>query len=251
MKALDAALDIHGMKPFESLQEWNQTLMNKVGQQMDLIERMNRLKRYLSPQIAETILKSDDDNLFKSHRREITAVFLDLRGFTAFSNSAEPEEVMALLRSYHTEMGKLIFRFQGTVEHFLGDGIMVFFNDPTPCEDHTERAVRMALEMRARINDLRTGWLKKGYDLDLGIGLAAGYAAVGNIGFEGRMHYGAVGKVINLASRLCAEAEGGQILTNQKTLSKIESLVQPEPMEEFHLKGFARPVLAFNIVRVK
>ena len=251
MKALDAALDIHGMKPFESLQEWNQTLMNKVGQQMDLIERMNRLKRYLSPQIAETILKSDDDNLFKSHRREITAVFLDLRGFTAFSNSAEPEEVMALLRSYHTEMGKLIFRFQGTVEHFLGDGIMVFFNDPTPCEDHTERAVRMALEMRARINDLRTGWLKKGYDLDLGIGLAAGYAAVGNIGFEGRMHYGAVGKVTNLASRLCAEAKGGQILTNQKTLSKIESLVQPEPMEEFHLKGFARPVLAFNIVRVK
>ena len=251
MKALDAALDIHGMKPFESLQEWNQTLMNKVGQQMDLIERMNRLKRYLSPQIAETILKSDDDNLFKSHRREITAVFLDLRGFTAFSNSAEPEEVMALLRSYHTEMGKLIFRFEGTVEHFLGDGIMVFFNDPTPCEDHTERAVRMALEMRARINDLRTGWLKKGYDLDLGIGLAAGYAAVGNIGFEGRMHYGAVGKVTNLASRLCAEAKGGQILTNQKTLSKIESLVEAEPLEEFHLKGFSRPVFAFNIVKVK
>ena len=251
MKALDVALDIHAMKPFESLQEWNQTLMNKVGQQMDLIERMNRLKRYLSPQIAETILKSDDDNLFKSHRREITAVFLDLRGFTAFSNSAEPEEVMALLRSYHTEMGKLIFRFQGTVEHFLGDGIMVFFNDPTPCEDHTERAVRMALEMRARINDLRTGWLKKGYDLDLGIGLAAGYAAVGNIGFEGRMHYGAVGKVTNLASRLCAEAKGGQILTNQKTLSKIESLVEAEPLEEFHLKGFSRPVFAFNIVKVK
>ena len=251
MKALDVALDIHAMKPFESLQEWNRTLMNKVGQQVDLLERLNRLKRYLSPQIAETILESDDDNLFKSHRREITAVFLDLRGFTAFSNSAEPEEVMALLRSYHTEMGKLIFRFEGTVEHFLGDGIMVFFNDPTPCEDHTERAVRMALEMRARINDLRTGWLKKGYDLDLGIGLAAGYAAVGNIGFEGRMHYGAVGKVTNLASRLCAEAKGGQILTNQKTLSKIESLVEAEPLEEFHLKGFSRPVFAFNIVKVK
>ena len=251
MKALDVALDIHAMKPFESLQEWNRTLMNKVGQQVDLLERLNRLKRYLSPQIAETILESDDDNLFKSHQCEITAVFLDLRGFTAFSNSAEPEEVMALLRSYHTEMGKLIFRFQGTVEHFLGDGIMVFFNDPTPCEDHTERAVRMALEMRARINDLRTGWLKKGYDLDLGIGLAAGYAAVGNIGFEGRMHYGAVGKVTNLASRLCAEAKGGQILTNQKTLSKIESLVEAEPLEEFHLKGFSRPVFAFNIVKVK
>lgn len=251
MNGLNIAVDVQAMKPFESLQDWNRTLINKVDQQVDQIERMNRLKRYLSPQIAETILRSDDSDLFKSHRREITAVFLDLRGFTAFSNSAEPEEVMALLRSYHKEMGKLIFKFDGTVEHFVGDGIMVFFNDPIPCEDHTERAVRMALEMRARVKELRPGWLKRGYDLDMGIGLAAGFAALGNFGFEGRMHYGAVGNVTNLAARLCGEAKGGQILTNQKTLSKIEDLVEVKPLEELHLKGFVRPVVAFNIVNLK
>ena len=245
------AEDIFVVKPFESLEDWNRTLIKKVRQQVDLIERMSRLKRYLSPQIAETILKSDDDNLFKSHRCEITVVFLDLRGFTAFSDSAEPEEILALLRSYQAQMGKLIFKFEGTLEHFAGDGIMVFFNDPLPCEDHTEKAVRMALEMRDRVKELRTGWLKKGYDLDLGVGLAAGYAALGNIGFEGRMDYGAVGNVTNLASRLCGEAKGGQILTDLKTLSKVEDLVEAEPPEELHLKGFVRPVVAFNIGKLK
>jgi len=270
VKGLDAGADDYVVKPFESfellarvrsmmrikemhdsLEEWNRTLEDKVKEQVHEIEDMSRLKRYLSPQIAETILKSEDDNLFKSHRREITVVFLDLRGFTAFSDSAEPEEIMELLRSYHAEMGKLIFKFEGTLERFAGDGIMVFFNDPILCEDHTERAARMALEMHARVKGLRAGWLKKGYDLDLGIGLAAGYATLGNIGFEGRMDYGAVGNVTNLASRLCDEAKGGQILTNQKTFSKIEELFEVEPLEELELKGFSRPVAAFNIVKLK
>jgi adenylate cyclase len=269
-KGLDAGADDYVVKPFDSVEllarvrsmlrlkqmhdalaDLNRTLADKVDQQVKEIQRMSRFKRYLSPQIAETLQKSDDENVFKSHRREITVVFLDLRGFTAFSDSAEPEEVMELLRSYHAEMGRLIFKYEGTLERFAGDGIMVFFNDPIPCEDHTGRAVRMALDMRDRAQDLRKEWVKKGYDLDLGVGLAAAFATLGNIGFEGRMDYGAVGNVTNLAARLCAEAKGGQILTNQKTLSKIEEMVAAEPLEEFHLKGFGRPVAAFNILKLK
>ena len=251
MKGSTAEIDVHAIKPFEALQELNRSLIKKVSQQMDLIERMSRLKRYLSPQLADFILKGDAPDLFKSQRREITSIFLDLRGFTAFSDSAEPEEVMALLRSYHTEMGKLIFKFGGTVEHFVADGLMVFFNDPVLCADHTEKAVRLSLGMRDRIKELRTGWLQKGYDLDLGIGLAAGYAVVGNIGFEGQLDYGAVGNVTNLASRLCGAAKGGQILTDQKTLARIDKLVKAEPLEELYLKGFARPVRAFDIVSLR
>ncbi|MEE9522019.1 MAG: adenylate/guanylate cyclase domain-containing protein [candidate division NC10 bacterium] len=234
-----------------SLEEWNRTLEDKVRQQVKEIERMGRIKRYLSPQIAETVLKDEGDDLFKTHRREVTVVFLDLRGFTNFSDSAEPEEVIEFLRGYHAEMGKLIFQFEGTLEHFSGDGIMVFFNDPIPRKDHTEVAVRMTVEMQARAKELRPGWLKKGYDLDLGVGIAAGYATLGTIGFEGRMDYGAVGNVTNLAARLSSEAKGGQILTNQRTLSKIEDLVEAEPLEELHLKGFHRPVAVFNIVKLK
>ena len=270
VEGLDAGADDYVVKPFDSfellarvrsmmrikqmhdaLEEWNRTLEEKVRQQVEEIERVSRCKRYLSPQIAETILKSEDETLFRSHRREITVAFLDLRGFTAFSDSAEPEEVMELLRSYHAEMGSLIFKFEGTIEHFSGDGIMVFFNDPIPCEDHTEKAVRMALEIRARVKELRAGWLKKGYDLDLGVGLASGYATLGNIGFEGRMDYGAVGNVTNLSARLCEKAGGGQILTDRKTFSKIEDLVEAEPLEELHPKGLARPIAAFNIVGLK
>ncbi|MFQ5894236.1 MAG: adenylate/guanylate cyclase domain-containing protein [Nitrospinota bacterium] len=233
------------------LSELNQTLEEKVREQVNEIARVSRFKRYLSPQIAKTILESEGDDPFKSHRREVTVVFLDLRGFTAFSDYAEPEEVIEFLRGYHTEMGKLIFQYEGTLEHFAGDGIMAFFNDPIPREDHTEMAVRMAVEMQARVKDLRTGWLKKGYDLDLGIGMAAGYATMGTIGFEGRRDYGAVGNVTILASRLSSEARGGQILTNQRTLSKIEELVEAEPRGELHIKGFARPVAVSNIVKLK
>ena len=251
MKGSTAEIDVLEMKPFEALQEWNRTLIQKVSEQTDLIERMSRLKRYLSPQLADYILQSDDADCFKSERREITSIFLDLRGFTAFSDGAEPEEVMALLRSYHMEMGQLIFKFGGTVEHFVADGLIVLFNDPLPCADHTEKAMRLSLAMRDRVKELRAGWLQKGYDLDLGIGLAAGYAAVGNIGFEGQMDYGAIGNVTNLASRLCGAAKGGQILIDQKTLTQIEHLVEAEPLEEMYLKGFVRPVRAMNIVSLK
>lgn len=269
IKGLDAGADDYVTKPFDSfellarvramirikqmhdaLENWNQTLAEKVQQQVAEIQRMSRLKRYLSPQVAETVL-AENDNVFKSHRREITVVFLDLRGFTAFSDSAEPEEVMEVLRGYHAEMGKLIFEFDGTLERFTGDGIMVFFNDPIPCADHTKQAVRMAIEMQARIKQLRHDWLKKGYELDLGIGLAAGYATLGNIGFEGRIDYGAVGNVTNLAARLCGEAMGGKILVDRKTLTKVEDGIEVEPLQELHLKGFARPIPVFNIVRLK
>ncbi len=244
-------IGIPAIKPVGSLDEWTQNLLDKIRSQVDPIDRVTRLLRYFSPQIAKAVLDSDNERLFETHRREITVVFLDLRGFTFFSDSAEPEDVVGLLRSYHAEMGKLIFKFEGTLERFAGDGIMVFFNDPIPFDDHTEKAVRMALEMRERAKELRKGWLKNGYDLDLGVGLTAGFATLGNIGFEGRMDYGAVGNVTNLASRLCAEAKGGQILTNQQTLCKIENMVETEDLGEMQLKGIARPVAAFNILDLK
>ena len=264
---LDAGADDYVTKPFDSfellarvrammrlkemhdtLTEWNRTLGETVKKQVSELERMARLKRYLSPQIAETILGQDDD-LFRTHRREITIVFLDLRGFTAFSDSAEPEEVMEFLRHYHAEMGKLVFKFAGTLERFMGDGIVIIFNDPIPCEDHPQHATLMALEMRDRVKELRDAWLKKGYDLDLGVGIAAGYATLGTMGFEGRMDYGTVGNLPNLAARLCAEAKGGQILTDQKTMSRLENAFEAEAIEQLSLKGITRPVLAYNILR--
>jgi adenylate cyclase len=233
------------------LAEWNRTLEQQVAEQLAKLQRVEQLKRFLSPQLVDLITSSGEEGLLESHRREVTVVFIDLRGFTAFSDYAEPEEVVGLLRNYHTEMGKLIFHFDGTLEHFAGDGIMVFFNDPIPREDHTEKAVRMAMKMQARVGDLRHGWLKKGYDLDLGVGMAAGYATLGTIGFEGRMDYAAVGNVTILASRLSSEAVGGQILTDQKTLSKIEDLVETESVGELQLKGFGRPTAVFNVVKLK
>ncbi|MGD2125556.1 MAG: response regulator [Desulfobacteraceae bacterium] len=233
------------------LVEWNRTLEEKVAEQLAELERVGRLKRFLSPQLAEVIVSSGDEKVLESHRREVTVVFMDLRGFTSFSDTAEPEEVIGFLRGYHAEMGKLIFQFEGTLEHFAGDGIMVFFNDPFPTEDHTEKGVHMAIEMQGRVRDLRPGWLKKGYDLHLGVGMAAGYATLGTIGFEGRMDYGAVGNVTILASRLSSEAKGGQILTDQKTLSKVEDLVEAEALGEMQLKGFGRPTTVFNILRLK
>ena len=266
---LDAGADDYVTKPFDSfellarvramlrlkemhdtLEEWNRTLADKVKQQVVELDRMARLKRYLAPQIAETIL-AEDDALFKTHRREITIVFLDLRGFTAFSDNAEPEEVMDFLRHYHAEMGSVVFKFEGTLERFVGDGIVVIFNDPIPCEDHAQKAVRMALEMRDRVKELRAGWRKKGYDLDLGVGLAAGYATLGTMGFEGRMDYGTVGNLPNLAARLCAEAKGGQILTDQKTMSRLDENFEAEPIQELNLKGISRPILAYNITAQK
>jgi class 3 adenylate cyclase/HAMP domain-containing protein len=233
------------------LEEWNQTLEEKVQKQVNELERAGRIKRFLSPQVAESVLNSDGVDPFQTHRREVTVVFIDLRGFTDFSDAHEPEEVMQFLRNYHEEIGNLIFKYEGTLEHFAGDGIMVFFNDPIPREDHTELAARMAIEVQSRINELRPVWRSKGYALDLGIGMAAGFATLGTIGFEGRMDYGAIGNVTIMASRLSSEAQGGQILTNIKTLAKIEDLVEAQSLGEMQLKGFTRPVPTFSISKLK
>ena len=178
-------------------------------------------------------------------------VFLDLRGFTAFAETSEPEEVMGVLREYHAEMGKLILAHEGTLERFTGDGLMIFFNDPVVIPDAAERAVRMAMAMRERVNDISIGWRKHGHDLSLGIGIAKGYATIGAIGFEGRVDYGAVGTVTNLAARLCGEAKGGQILTNRKTLSEFEQMVETEFVGELNFKGFVKPISVFSVTSLR
>lgn len=233
------------------LTEWNRTLERRVAEQLAELERASRLKRFLSPQLAELIVSSGDEKLLDSHRREITVVFSDLRGFTAFSETAEPEEVIGVLREYHSAMGELIFRSEGTLERFAGDGLMVFFNDPLPCPDPGPRAVRMAVAMRERVGELSRKWRKLGYQLELGVGIAMGYATLGKIGFEGRFDYGAIGSVTNLASRLCDEAAPDQILVSQKVYAEIEEMADVEPVGEIVLKGFSRPVAAYNIVRLK
>jgi len=233
------------------LAEWNKTLEERVAEQLGELERVSRLKRFLSPQLAELIVSSGDDKFLESHRREITVVFCDLRGFTAFAESAEPEEVMTVLREYHAAIGPLIFRFEGTLERFAGDGLMVFFNDPLPCPDPAARAVRMALAMRGRVRELGETWQKRGHRLDFGVGIALGYATLGKIGFEGRFDYGAIGTVTNLAARLCDEARGGQVLISQRVYAEVEGQVEAEPLGEFALKGFHRPIPTFNILRLK
>ena len=233
------------------LSEWNQTLERRVQQQVAQLERLGRLKRFFSPQLADLIVGGDMDDPLKSHRREVTVVFLDLRGFTAFAETAEPEEVMAVLREYHAEMGKLILEHEGTLERFTGDGMMVFFNDPVPVPNPAERAIRMALVMRDRVGELTVRWRKLGYDLDCGMGLAQGYATIGAIGFEGRWDYGAIGTVTNLAARLCGEAKPGQILAPRRFFGTVEDLVEAEAIGELSLKGFHRPLTAYNILRLK
>jgi class 3 adenylate cyclase len=183
----------------------------------------------------------------KTHRREVVVVFLDLRGFTTFAELSEPEEVMGVLREYHAEMGRLIVEYEGTLERFTGDGLMIFFNDPVAIPDAPERALRMAVSMRDRVEELSAGWRKHGHDLALGIGIAQGFATIGGIGFDGRLDYGAVGTVTNMAARLCGEAKGGEILTNRKTLSKFEHMVDASELGEVALKGFAKPVAIFSI----
>jgi adenylate cyclase len=229
------------------LAEWNAKLEERVNEQVTQLEGLSRLRRFFSPQLAEAILTGGAGDPLASHRREVVVVFLDLRGFTAFAESSEPEEVMRVLRDYHMEMGKLILEHEGTLERFTGDGIMIFFNDPVVIPNPAERALRMAMAMRQRVNEMSLGWRKHGYDLSLGIGIAQGYATIGAIGFEGRIDYGAVGTVTNLAARLCDEAQGGQILTNRKTLGEFEHLVEVKNVGELQLKGFARPISTFSI----
>ena len=232
----------------DQLAESNQTLEARVREQVAQLERLGRLKRFFSPQLAELIVSGGAEDPLKSHRREVTVVFLDLRGFTAFAETAEPEEVMGVLREYHAEMGRLILAHEGTLERFTGDGMMIFFNDPVPVPDPAARAVRMAVAMRERVAELIVTWRRQGYALDFGIGIAQGYATIGAIGFEGRWDYGAIGTVTNLAARLCGEARPGQILISQRLLGTVEELVEVEPVGELTLKGFSRPVPAFNVV---
>ena len=224
------------------LAEWNKTLEQRVADQLAELERVGRLKRFFSPQLAELIVAGGAEDPLKTHRREVTVVFLDLRGFTAFAETSEPEEVMGVLREYHAEMGKLILEHEGTLERFTGDGMMIFFNDPTPVPNPAERAIRMAVAMRNRVVELIVKWRKRGYNLDFGVGIAQGYATIGAIGFEGRWDYGAIGTVTNLAARLCGEAKPGQILTSQRLLGMVEELVEVEAVGELTLKGFSRPV---------
>ncbi len=233
------------------LADWNKSLEQRVQEQVTQLERLGRLKRFFSPQLAELIVTGGADDPLKTHRQEITVVFLDLRGFTAFAESSEPEEVMGVLREYHSEMGRLILAHEGTLERFTGDGMMIFFNDPVPLANPAERAIRMALAMRERVGELTAKWRKRGYELDFGVGIAQGYATIGAIGFEGRWDYGAIGTVTNLASRFCGEAKPGQILVSKRLLGTLEELAEAEPVGELVLKGFLRPLTAYNILRLK
>jgi class 3 adenylate cyclase/CheY-like chemotaxis protein len=235
----------------EERAEWSRTLERRVEEQVGQLERLGRLKRFFSPQLAELIVAGGADDPLKTHRREVTVVFLDLRGFTAFAETAEPEEIMGVLREYHAEMGKLIIEHEGTLERFTGDGMMIFFNDPVPVPNPAERAIRMAVSMRDRVEGLVVGWQKRGYDLALGVGIAQGYATIGAIGFEGRWDYGAIGTVTNLAARLCGEAKGGQILVHQRVATQIEELVEVEALGPLALKGLLRPVPVFGITGLR
>jgi adenylate cyclase len=235
----------------DELAEWNRTLAQRVEQQLAQLDRLERLKRFFSPHLAELIVSGDAEDPLRSHRREITVVFLDLRGFTAFAETSEPEEVMGVLREYHAAMGRVILEHEGTLERFTGDGMMIFFNDPLPVPDGPERAVRMAVAMRERVDELLVKWRKRGYELDFGVGIAQGYATIGAIGFEGRMDYGAIGTVTNLAARLCGEAKPRQILIAQRLFGNVESLVEVEELGGLTLKGFSRPVPAYNVLGLK
>jgi class 3 adenylate cyclase/ActR/RegA family two-component response regulator len=237
------------------LEDWNRTLEARVADGMHQLERVGRLKRFFSPQLAEAILAGGADDPLKSHRREITVVFLDLRGFTAFAETADPEEVMSVLAEYHQAMGRLILAHEGTLERFAGDGIMVFFNDPVPIPDPTQRALAMAVAMQRSMVGLTLAWARRGYEMKLGVGIAQGFATLGGIGFEGRIDYAAIGIVTNLAARLCAEADGGEILVSQRAraalLAGAEGAVSTRPqleaMGDFSLKGFQRPVPVWRL----
>src|SRR5438477_4967925 len=230
---------------------WNRTLEQRVAQQLSEIERISRLKRFLSPAVAELILSSGDDKVLESHRRAITVVFCDLRGFTPFAETAEPEEVMAVLREYHASLGELIHKYEGTVERCAGDGVMILFNDPLPCPDPSLRAVKMSVEMRDQMSSVAVQWRKYGHELGFGVGVAHGYATLGRIGFEGRFDYSAIGTVVNLAARLCADAKDGQILVDSKVQAAIGESTGTEPAGELTLKGFHRPVRAFNVCSLR
>jgi adenylate cyclase len=231
----------------EEVAELNRGLEARVAEQVDELGRVGRLKRFLAPQLAELIVSQGDENILESHRREIVVVFCDLRGYTAFTETAEPEEVLEFLRQYHGALGPLVSQFEGTLDQFSGDGIMVFFNDPVPCPDPAERAVKMAMAMREAATSLIAGWRRHGSELGFGAGIAQGYATLGQIGFSDRSGYTAIGTVCNLASRLCAEAKDGQILVSSRIAEAVETVARLEDLGNLDLKGLRRPVAAFNV----
>ena len=235
----------------EEVVKLNQQLEARVADQVGEIERMGRLRRFLPPQVADLIVASGTEKQLESHRREITALFCDLRGFTGFSESSDPEDVMTLLRQYHAAIGEIIIKYSGTLERYAGDGVMVVFNDPVPVDNPALQAVRMALEMRAALGALIEKWRRLGHELGFGIGIAHGYATLGTIGFEGRFDYAAIGTVSNVASRLCDEAKPGQILISPRVLMAVEDAISAEPAGDFALKGISRPLTAYNVVGAK
>ncbi len=231
----------------DEVQALNHGLEAKVQAQVEELERVGRLRRFLAPQLAQAIVSAGDDKMLDNHRREIVALFCDLRGFTGFAETAEPEDIMALLGEYHGALGPLIRKYEGTLDRFTGDGMLVFFNDPLPCADAPERAARLALEMRQAVAALAPVWARRGHRLGFGIGMAQGYATLGRIGFEDRFDYTAIGAVINLASRLCAEAADGQILTSGRLAAAVEAMAEVEDLGERQLRGMSRPVAIANL----
>ena len=233
------------------LASWASELEDRVRGQVEELERIGRLRRFLSPQVADLVLSSGEQGFVDGHRGEITVTFIDLRGFTAFAETAEPEDVWELLRQYHQAIGELVTRFDATLERFTGDGIMLFFNDPVRVDDAPQRAVRMAVAMRTAISDLADGWRRQGHDLALGIGVAQGFATMGRIGFEGRFDYAAIGTVTNLAARLCAAAEPWQVLITQRVRSAVEDEAVTRPVGELALRGLSRPVPTFDVIELQ
>ena len=229
------------------LAEWNARLEDRVAEQVGQLDRLARLRRFLSPKVADLIVAGEMDDPLKTRRREVTIMFIDLRGFTSFSETAAPEDVLGVLREYHAEVGRLVSRHEGTIEHFAGDGVMLIFNDPAPLPDPALSAVTMALELRESVERLAQGWRKMGYQLTCGTGIAQGFATIGTIGFEGRQDYGVIGAVNNLAARLCGEAAGGQILISQRVFGRVEDKVEAESVGELSLKGMHAPVPAYQV----
>jgi len=233
----------------EQLKDWNKSLEERVETQLGEIERIRKLERFLAPQVAQLIASSDSpEGLLTSQRREVTVVFCDLRGFTAFTEATEPEEAMNVLREYHAALGELIFKYEGTLDKYAGDGVMILFNAPIQFEDHTQRAVKMAVEMRDVIGPLTERWRNRGHSLGFGIGIALGYATLGQVGFEQRLEYAAIGSVTNLASRLCSEAKPNQIVVSRRVYGMVEQWVEGKPIDDLNLKGFNHPVLAAEIL---
>ena len=249
--AAQAVIAIENARLLNDLNKLNQQLEQRVADQVSEIERMGKLRRFLPPQVADLIVASGAEKQLESHRREITALFCDLRGFTGFSESSDPEDVMALLREYHAAIGEIINKYGGTLERYAGDGVMVVFNDPIPVDNPALQAVLMAIDMRAAIGALIEKWRKLGHEIGFGIGIAHGFATLGTIGFEGRFDYAAIGTVSNVASRLCDEAKPGQILISPRVLMAVEKDITVEPVGDFALKGIRRPLTAYNVLATK